>query len=186
MAGNSLRWTGDLVAIANLGSGCAIKTSNLQVGTMVLGVFFDDKYHYTPEAFCTDFLLPTIYFWFWDYRHSYYKDFVQWSQRYRWWSHYVGEDGIAVVTIGDKKGNWSQCATMWQHIFFKYAASFLAVREGIANNSIWSSQTDKILIRTHARQAWHSVHLCTICNGAHSTTTIELQKITNSKARYFH
>jgi hypothetical protein len=36
------------VAVANLGSGCAIETSNLQVGTMELGVlFFGDKYCHT-------------------------------------------------------------------------------------------------------------------------------------------
>ena len=39
--------TGDLVAVANLGSGCAIETSNLQVGTTELGVlFFGDKYRH--------------------------------------------------------------------------------------------------------------------------------------------
>jgi len=36
------------VAVANLGSGYVIKTSNLQVGTMELGVlFFGDKYCHT-------------------------------------------------------------------------------------------------------------------------------------------
>ena len=36
------------MAVANLGSGCAIETSNLQVGTMELGVlFFGDKYRHS-------------------------------------------------------------------------------------------------------------------------------------------
>ena len=95
------------------------------------------------ELFCTNFLLPAIYFDVEIIGIHIIKTLYTDTREIEGEALMLGRMEYGGVTMGDKKGNWSQCGTMRQHIFFKYAASFLVAKEGIANNSIWSSQIDK-------------------------------------------
>ena len=80
---------------------------------------------------------------------------------------------------------------MRQHIFFKYAASFLVASEGIANTSIWLSQIDKLtnfweddVTLSQGPRMCDIQPNCVLAMEHIPQLLLSSRKITNSTARY--